>query len=189
MLDEILEMILEDALERMDKTIADFRGKLQGIRAGRATPMMLQDVKVNAYGKMMPLNHLASVTAPQPDLIIVQPWDRATFRSVERAIMSSDLGLNPSNDGALIRVPVPPLTEERRRALVRSARRLGEEAKIAIRNIRRHAKDDVKATQEEEKLSEDMRYLAEGRLQDETNSFVRKIDDILRVKEHAIMEI
>ncbi len=189
MLDEMLELILDDARERMDKTIADLKAKLQGIRTGRASPLMLQDVKVRAYDRQMPLNHLASVTAPQPDLLVVQPWDRTTLRLVEKAIMAYNLGLNPSNDGVLIRVPVPPLTEERRRDLVRNARRLGEGAKIAIRNIRRHAKDDVKSTQEEEKLSEDMRYLAEDRLQDETNRFVGKVDDILRMKEQAIMEI
>ena len=189
MLDEMLELILEDARDRMDRTIRDLKAKLQGIRAGRASPLMLADVKVHAYDRVMPLSHLASVTAPQADLLVVQPWDRATLRLVEKAILSCNLGLNPSNDGALIRVPVPPLTEERRRELVKSARRLGEEAKIAIRNIRRHARDDVKSTQEEEKLSEDMRYKADDRLQDETNSYVKKIDGVLRLKEDAIMAI
>ena len=189
MLDEMLELILEDARERMDKSIADLEAKLQSIRAGRASPLMLHDVKVRAYGRVMPLSHLASVTAPQPDLIVVQPWDRATMIPVRKAIMTSNLGLNPSSDGALIRVPVPPLTEERRRDLVKRARRLGEEAKVAIRNIRRNARDDVRTTQEEEKLSEDMRYRADDRLQEETNSYVKKIDGILRRKESAIMEI
>jgi len=189
MLDEMLELILEDARERMAKTLADLQFKLRSIRTGRASPVMLHDVRVQAYGRVMPLNHMASVTAPQPDLLLVQPWDRSTLRLVEKALMESKLGLNPSNDGTFIRVPVPPLTEERRRSLVKSARRLGEEAKIAVRNIRRNAKDDAKATQEEEKLSEDMRYLAEARLQRDTNTHVEKIDDILRLKEQAIMEI
>ena len=189
MLDEMLELILEDARERMAKSITDLTAKLQAIRAGRASPLMLHDVKVRVYDRIMPLIHLASMTAPQADLIIVQPWDRATMQSVEKAILTCNLGLNPSNDGTLIRVPVPPLTEERRRSLVKSARRLGEEAKIAIRNIRRHARDDIKTTQEEEKLSEDMRYLADERLQEDTNRYISKVDRTLSVKEEAIMEI
>ncbi len=189
MLDEMLELILEDAKERMGKSIRGFKVKLQGIRAGRASAVMLHDVRVRVYGRVMPLLHLATVTAPQPDLIVVQPWDNNTLRDVERAIRSCNLGLNPSNDGVLVRVPVPPLTEERRRQLVRSTRRLGEEAKIAVRNIRRHARDDLRSAQEEEKLSEDMRYRAEDRLQEETNTFVKKVDLILKQKEAAIMEI
>ena len=189
MLDEMLELILEDAGERMSKTLDDLKGKLQAIRAGRASPLMLHDVKVKAYDRLMSLNQLASITAPQPDLIVVQPWDRTTLSDVERGILTSNLGLNPSNDGTLIRVPVPPLTEERRRELVKSARRLGEEAKVSLRNIRRHARNDIKATQEEEKLSEDMRYMADDRLQEDTNDYVSKVGRILEHKEAAIMEI
>ena len=189
MLDEMLELILEDARDHMEKTMGVLGSKLGGIRAGRATPRMLQDVTVEVYERRMPLQHLATVTAPQPDLLVVQPWDRASLPHVERAIMASNLGLNPSNDGMLIRVPVPPLTEERRRDLVKTARQLGERAKVAIRNIRRSAKDEVKATQEEEKLSEDMRYLAEGQLQKDTDAFVKRVDDFLQRKEAAIMEI
>ena len=189
MLDELLELILEDAQERMEKSLKDLQKKLRSLRAGRASPVMLHDVRVRAYGRTMLLNHLASVTAPQPDLIVVQPWDASTMSMVEKALRESSLGLNPSNDGTIIRVPIPPLTEERRKSLVKQARRLGEESKISIRNIRRHAKDDAKETQMEEKLSEDMRYLAESRLQEQTNAFVNKVDDILSIKERAIMEI
>ena len=138
---------------------------------------------------MSPLNQVATVTAPQPDLIVVSPWDRSTLNLVERAIRSSNLGLNPSNDGTFIRVPVPPLSEERRRELCKSARRLGEEAKIAVRNIRRHAKDEIRSTQEGEKLSEDMRYHAEELLQQGTDKYIKSIGEMLRKKETEIMAI
>ena len=189
MLDELMDMVLEDAHDHMDKTLKHLRAELNAIRAGRASPTMLQNVRVPYYGSNTPLQQLATVSAPQPDLIVVTPWDSSALKAVEKAIQSSSLGLNPSNDGALIRVPVPPLSEERRRDLVKSARRQGEEAKVAIRNIRRNAKVDIKRTQEEENLSKDMRFLAEDRLQKETDSYVGKIDDILSRKEAEIMEV
>lgn len=189
MLDELLELILEDAREHMEKSLKHLRQELSAIRAGRATPAMLQNVRVPYYGSVSPLNQVATVTAPQPDLIVVSPWDKSSLNAVERAIRTSNLGLNPTNDGALIRVPVPPLSEERRRSLCKSARRLGEEAKIAIRNIRRHAKDEIRSTQEGEKLPEDMRYHAEELLQQATNKYVESTDEMLRRKEADIMEI
>ena len=189
MLDELIELILEDAREHMEKTLAHLKAELNAIRAGRASPTMLQNVRVDYYGTHTPLNQMASVSAPQPDLIVVTPWDSSALQAVEKAIIAENLGLNPSNDGAIIRVPVPPLSEERRRDLVKSARKHGEDAKIAIRNIRRHAKDDIKSTQEEEHLSEDMRYLAEDKLQEDTNTYVGKIDKILERKEEEIMEV
>ncbi|MFQ5570105.1 MAG: ribosome recycling factor [Rhodothermales bacterium] len=189
MLDENLELILEDAKEHMDKTMGHLRDELNAIRAGRATPTMLQNVRVDYYGTRTPLNQMASISAPQPDLLVVQPWDGSALRAIEKAILSENLGLNPSNDGQLIRVPVPALSEERRRNLVKTARGRGEEAKIAIRNIRRHAKDHIKSTQEEEGLSEDMRYLGEEKLQDLTNRYVEKIGHILERKEEDIMEV
>ena len=189
MLDELLELILEDARDHMNKTVAHFNLELSAIRAGRASPAMLKNVRVNYYGSLTPLNQMATVSAPQPDLVMVTPWDGSALKSVERAIMAGNLGLNPSNDGIVIRIPIPPLSEERRRSLVKSARRLTEEAKVAVRNIRRNAKDEVKSTQMLEKLPEDMRYLAEGRLQEATNAFVKKIGSILARKEAEIMEI
>ena len=189
MLDELIELILEDAREHMDKTLTHLKSELNAIRAGRASPTMLQNVRVAYYGSSTPLNQMASISAPQPDLIVVTPWDGSALQAVEKAIIAENLGLNPSNDGAIIRVPVPPLSEERRRDLVKSARKHGEDAKIAIRNIRRHAKDNIKSTQEEEHLSEDMRYQAEDLLQKDTNTYVGKIDKILERKEEEIMEV
>jgi len=152
MIHEDLQLILEDASEHMDKTIEHLRHELMSIRAGRATPSMLENVRVDYYGSTTPLNQMASINAPQPDLLIVQPWDATALADIEKAIMSANLGLNPSNDGAMIRLPVPPLSEERRRDLVKAARTRGEEAKVSIRNVRRHAKDHLKSTQADENL-------------------------------------
>lgn len=189
MLDEEIELLLEDARDHMDKTVGFLQSELNAIRAGRASPTMLQNIRVEYYGTQTPLNQMASVSAPQPDLLVVQPWDRSALQSIEKAILTENLGLNPSNDGQIIRVPVPPLSEERRKNLVKTARGRGEEAKIAVRNIRRHVKDEIKATQERESLSEDMRYLAEDRLQEMTNEFIEKIDHVLDRKEEEIMEV
>ncbi len=189
MLDELLEMILDDAREHMDKTMEFLRSELNTIRAGRATPSMLQNVRVDYYGAQTPLNQMASVGAPQPDLLVVQPWDRSSLAAIEKAIIAENLGLNPANDGTIIRVPVPALSEERRRDLVKTARARGEDAKIAVRNIRRNAKDEIKKTQEEESLSEDMRYRAEDRLQTLTDEHIALIDNVLARKEEDIMEV
>ena len=189
MLDELLELLLMDADEHMEKSLAHLRKEFSTIRAGRAAPAMLQTVRVNYYGSRSPINQMATVSAPQPDLLVISPWDKSAMPAIEKAIQSANLGLNPSNDGVLIRVPVPPLSGDRRKNLCKRARRLGEDAKVAIRNIRRHAKDEIKSTQESEKLSEDMRYHAEDQLQKTTDRFVDKIDTLLRRKEAEIMEI
>lgn len=189
MLDEEFVLILDDAKDHMDKSLDHLRVELNTIRAGRASASMLDTVRVDYYGSSTPLNQMASISAPQPDLIVVQPWDRSVLGDVERAIISENLGLNPSNDGTMIRIPVPALNEERRRDLVKSARAKGEEAKISIRNVRRHAKDQIKKVQEEEHLSEDRRYQAEDELQSLTDKYVEKVDAILDRKEAEIMEV
>lgn len=187
--DETLQLVLEDAEEHMHKTLEHLRSELNTIRAGRATPAMLESVRVEFYGSVMPLNQMASVSAPQADLLVVQPWDKTATSAIEKAIMSANLGMNPSNDGNLIRIPVPPPSEERRVELVKGARVRGEDAKIAIRNIRRTAKDQIKSTQQEEHLSEDLRYAAEEALQQLTDRFVGKVDAVLDHKESEIMEV
>ncbi|HEX7071291.1 MAG TPA: ribosome recycling factor, partial [Rhodothermales bacterium] len=141
--DESLQLLLDDAEEHMKKTLEHLRTELNTIRAGRATPAMLETVRVEFYGSVMPLNQLASISAPQPDLLVVQAWDRSATGAIEKAIIAANLGMNPSNDGTLIRIPVPPPSEERRRELVKGAKTRGEEAKVAIRNIRRTTKDDI----------------------------------------------
>jgi ribosome recycling factor len=132
---------------------------------------------------------MASINAPQADLLVIQPWDRSALNDIEKAIMAANIGLNPSNDGLVIRIPVPPLSEERRRDLAKTARHRGEEAKIAIRNIRRHAKDEIKKTQKEEHLPEDMRFEGEERLQELTDQYIEKVEKLLQNKEAEIMEV
>lgn len=189
MIDPNLQLILDDAEEHMQKSLEWLRSELSTLRAGRATPAMVENVRVDYYGSQTPLNQMASVSAPQADLLVVQPWDRSALSAVERSIISANLGLNPSNDGTIIRIPVPPPSEERRKDLAKSARSRGEEAKIAVRNVRRTAKDSIKSTQQEESLSEDMRFEAEESLQQLTDRYIAKIDDLLERKEAEIMEV
>lgn len=187
--DEHLQLILVDAEEHMQKTLEHLRTELNTIRAGRATPSMLETVRVDFYGSVMPLIQMASVSAPQPDLLLVQPWDRSATGAIEKAIMSANLGMNPSNDGNLIRIPVPPPSGERRVELVKGARTRGEDAKVAVRNIRRTAKEQIKSLQQEENLSEDLRFAAEEELQRLTDAYVAKVDAALDHKESEIMEV
>lgn len=189
MLAEEIELLVEDAREHMNKTLQHLQFELGHIRAGRANPAMVEDVKAEVYGSHMPLNQLATISAPQADLIIVQPWDKTTLNAIEKAIMAANLGLNPSNDGNLIRLPVPPLSEERRIELVKGAKVRSEDARIAIRNIRRSVKDEIKKVQTEEKLSEDMRYEGEEVLQELTDKCMTLIDEMLSKKEEDIMSV
>jgi ribosome recycling factor len=189
MIDDSLQLILDDAEEHMEKSLEWLRSELNTLRTGRATPAMIENVRIEYYGSQSPLNQVASINAPQPDLLVVQPWDRSALQAIEKGIISANLGLNPSNDGSLIRIPVPPPSEERRRDLVKSAKARGEEAKVAIRNVRRTAKDSIKTTQEDEGLSEDMRFEAEDALQKLTDSFVGRVDSYLDRKEVEIMEV
>lgn len=189
MISESLQLILEDASEHMDASIEHLLGELKTIRAGRATPAMLENIRVDYYGSITPLNQMASISSPQSDLLVVQPWDRSALGEVEKAIQSANLGLNPSNDGSLIRLPVPPLSQERRVELAKAARIRGEDAKIAIRNVRRNSKEEIKKAQADENLPEDMQYEAEEQLQQLTDKHITKIDKLLDHKEAEIMEV
>ncbi|HET6566377.1 MAG TPA: ribosome recycling factor [Rhodothermales bacterium] len=189
MLDEEVQFLLDEADEHMHKTLEHLRTELGTIRAGRASPAMLETVRVDYYGSQMPLNQVASASAPQPDLLVVQPWDKSALAAIEKGIKAANLGVNPSNDGNLIRIPVPPPSEERRKELAKTARHRGEEAKVAIRNTRRHIKDQIKVTQQENSLSEDVRFAAEEQLQKLTDDYIARIDHILEKKEAEIMEV
>lgn len=189
MVDDNIQLLLDEAEDHMNKTLDHLRHELNAIRAGRAAPAMVEGVRVDYYGTSTPLNQMASVSAPQHDLIVIQPWDRSAVNDIEKAIRAANLGLNPSNDGTIIRIPVPPLSEERRRDLVKAARQRGEDAKIGIRNVRRNVKDEIKRVQETEKLSEDLRFEGEELLQKLTDSFIEKIDHLLERKEAEIMEV
>jgi ribosome recycling factor len=187
--DDPIQDVLDEASLRMDETLDYYRSELATIRAGRASPAMLQNVKVNYYGSHTPLNQIASVNAPQADLLVVQPFDRSVIDDIERAIMEANLGLNPSNDGSQIRIPIPPLSEERRKDLVKTARERAEETKISIRNIRRDVKDQIKKVTQAENLSEDVRYGAEEELQELTDEKVQRVDDLLERKKEEIMTV
>lgn len=189
MIDPQLQEILDDAEMHMDKSLDHLVADLATIRAGRANPAMLDNVRVDAYGSSMPLNQVASVSAPQPDLITIQPWDKGQIGAIERGITNAHLGLNPTNNGNSILISIPPLTEERRRDLFKGARAKGEEAKIAVRNGRRNAKDAIKKAAAAASLSEDTEFEAEGALQTLTDRYIARIDATLEAKEKDIMTI
>ena len=182
-------MILDETEEKMEKALSHLLHELGSIRAGRANPVMLENIKVDYYGNLTPLNQMSSVSAPQADLLLVQPWDASAISEIERAIISANLGVTPSNDGTLIRIPVPPLSEERRKELAKSARTRGEDARVAVRNIRRSAKDEIKSIQQSENLPEDMRYEGEEVLQKMTDRFVEEVEKLLDKKEKDIMAV
>lgn len=181
--------ILEDAQSRMKKTIEHLTGDFAALRAGRANPAMLDKIMVDYYGEPTPLNQLANINVPEARLLVIQPWDKSSITSIEKAIMKSDLGINPTNDGNVIRIAIPPLTEERRKDLVKVVKKRAEEARVAIRNIRREANDLTKATEKEKVISEDEAKKALDDIQKITDNCIKDIDKILQVKEKDIMEV
>jgi ribosome recycling factor len=185
----MIEKVLGETGERMDKSLSAFKRELAGIRTGRATTTLLDSVKVEAYGQTMPLNQVASVSVPESRLILVQPWDRTIVSDVERALHKSDLGLVPNTDGNVIRLVIPPLTEERRHDLVKIVRKQAEEARVSVRNIRRDANDDLKKAQKDGTISEDDSHKAMDEVQELTDKYVEHIDKALKAKEDEIMEV
>jgi ribosome recycling factor len=185
----MIKEVLGDTEERMKKSLTAFRRELAGIRTGKATTTLLDAVKVECYGQMMPLNQVASVSVPESRLILIQPWDRTIISDVEKAIHKSDLGLVPNTDGNVIRLPIPPLTEERRRDLVKIVRKHAEEARVSVRNIRRDANEVLKKGQKDGKVSEDDAHKAMDDVQELTDKYVGEIDQSLKVKEDEIMEV
>ena len=181
--------IIKKSGEKMQKTIAKLQSDLATMKAGRANPTMLDRVQVEYYGSLCPINQVANVSAPEPRVLMITPWEKTVLKDIERAILKSDLGLNPSNDGNVIRLVVPELTEETRKALVKNVKKTGEDAKVAIRSIRRDANDKLKALKKELDISEDELKKAEDDVQKETDSFVKKIDEIIAAKEKEIMSI
>ncbi len=181
--------ILNEAQTRMDKSLDSLRQELVKIRTGKATTALLDTVRVDYYGSHTDLNKIANVSVMDPHTLSVQPWDKGALGAIEKAIRSADLGLNPSNDGNLIRVPIPPLNEERRRELVKLVKRFGEESKVAVRNIRRDANDRLKKSEKDEHLSEDERKQGEKKIQDMTDDHIKKVDTILSDKEKEIMAV
>jgi ribosome recycling factor len=187
--DDPIQDVLDEADERMRESVQYMRSELNAIRAGRASPKMLETVKVEYYGSHVPINQVASISAPQPDLLVVQPFDRDSLQDIEKGIMKADLGLNPNNDGEKIRVPVPPLSEERRKELAKSVRERTEETKISIRNIRRDVKNRIEEVVEEHNLSEDVLYGAEEDLQEITDKHTEQVDELQQRKEDQLMQV
>lgn len=181
--------ILKDTEKRMQAAIEALRRDLGSVRAGRATPALLDQVRVEAYGSTMPLDQVAGITAPEPRLLVVQPWDQSIMGDIERAILKSDIGLNPNNDGKVIRLAVPQLTEERRTELARQVRKMGEDSRISVRNLRRAANDSIRNAEKDGQLSEDEARRQLDQVQKLTDQYVEEIDNILAEKEKDIMEV
>jgi ribosome recycling factor len=173
----------------MEKAVEDFRKAMAATRTGRASVHMLDSVSVDYYGSQMPLNQIASVHAPEPQLITVQPFDPTALAGIEKAIRTSDLGLNPMNDGKIIRVPIPPLTEERRRDMVKHLHKVLEEHRTAIRNIRRDGNEAIKKAMKDKKITEDEEKRAMDEIQKLTDDEIKKMEDMSKAKEKEVMEI
>lgn len=175
--------------ERMEKSIGAFKEKLSEIRAGRANPAILNKVKIDYYGTPTPINQVAGVSVPEARLIVIQPWDVSILKDIEKAILASDIGLNPNNDGKVIRLAFPELTEERRKELAKEIRKIAEEAKVSIRAIRRDGIDEAKAKQKNSEITEDELKSAETEIQKITDKYIDEIDKILADKEKEIMSV
>jgi ribosome recycling factor len=185
----MLEQVKKQAQQKMEKAIQVLKEDLKAIRAGRANPALLEKVTVEYYGSEMTINQVATISTPDPRTLMIQPWDKSVLNEIERAIMKSDLNLTPSNDGNVIRISLPPLTEERRQELVKLARKTGEEAKVAIRNVRRDANDEVKKLEKNGEVSEDAARRMQDEIQKLTDKFIKEVDKIVDNKEKEILEI
>jgi ribosome recycling factor len=184
-----IETAAKDATHKMEQAVAHLKDDLAGIRTGRAAPAVINRVTVEYYGTPVPLNQLAGVSVPEPRLLQIQPFDKSAISSIERAIMQSDLGITPSNDGNLIRLAFPPLTEERRKELVKQVHHRAEEARVAVRNVRRHAKEEMEKLEHGGAISQDDLIRAEKELQKLTDRFVTEVDEIQGHKEQELMEV
>ena len=182
-------MELKDLEERMQKSISVFEQNLSEIRAGRANPAILNKISIEYYGVQTPINQVAGISVPEARTIVIQPWDASALKNIEKAILASDIGLNPNNDGKVIRLTFPELTEERRKDLVKDIKKIAEEARVSIRAIRRDGMDDAKNRQKTSEISEDEKADLEDKIQKLTDKYVAEIDKILENKEKDIMSI
>jgi len=180
---------LQQASQKMDRAIEALRREFGGVRTGKASPQLLDSVRVDAYGSHVPLNQVATVSAPEPRLLIIQPWDRAMMTPIEKALQTSDLGLNPANDGKIIRVPIPPLTEQRRKEYVKILHKFAEEARVAIRQVRKDANDDIKKRQKDSGMSEDDARREQDETQKLTDRYIHQVEELLKHKEAEVMEV
>lgn len=183
------EQPLHNIEQKMHKSVEALQKELASIRTGRASPGLIEHLKVEYAGSTLPLNQLAGISVPGPNLLVIQPWDRGGIMNIEKAILTSDLGLNPTNDGRVIRVSIPPLTEERRQELIKVVRRRVEEGKVAIRNLRREVMDELKAQEKNKEISQDEHKRAQDQLQKVTDSFITEIERVGQDKEKEVMEV
>lgn len=184
----MLDDLYKSLKTKMEKSVAKLEKELAGIRTGRASAALLEDIRVTYYGTPTPLKQIATISVPEARLITIQPWDKSIIKDIEKAITRSDLGLSPSSDGNVIRISFPPLTEERRKELVKVVKKIGEECKIAIRNIRREGNEEVKEMEKEKLISEDEGKRALKEVQKITDDYIKKVDEILSIKEKEILE-
>jgi ribosome recycling factor len=185
----MLNEIQSDTESRMKKTIEAIKGDLSGIRSGKATPALLDSVKADVYGQMTPLNQLGSISVPDPKNLLVQPWDKSIIGAVVKAIQSAELGLNPQAESNLIRIPIPPLSEERRGDLVKLCKKMAEDGRVAIRNIRRDANDKLKKAEKDKNISEDQMHDGIDNIQKVTDKFIKEVDVLVAIKEKDIMSV
>ncbi|HTP66524.1 MAG TPA: ribosome recycling factor [Geobacteraceae bacterium] len=181
--------VIKDMKAHMEKTVESLRREYQKIRTGRANIALLDDIRIDYYGTPSPLSQVATLAVPEPRTITLQPWETKMISVIEKAIMNANLGLTPTNDGKLIRLNLPALTEERRKEIVKQLKKMAEESKVAARNIRRDANEELKKLEKNKQISEDDLKRAEKEVQDVTNSYVAKIDDVLAHKEKEVMEV
>ena len=185
----MIDQIFNQTDSKMKKAIESFRHDLNKIRTGKASTAILDGIKVNYYGSTVPLNQAASVSIPEARLITIQPWDKTMISEIEKTIQKSDLGLTPMSDGHIIRLPIPPLTEERRLELVKQTKRIGEDIKVSIRNSRRDANEEMKTAEKDSNISEDDSHRGQKNIQELTDEFIKTVDEILKNKEKEILEI
>ncbi len=180
---------VKETRSRMDKALEAMRREFATVRTGKASPALLEHVKIDAYETQMPLEQLATISAPEPRLLVVQPWDKSLMGPIEKSIRSADLGLNPSNDGTVIHVPIPPLNEERRQELVKVLHKMAEEGRVSLRTARRAANDDIKAKMKDGDVSEDQGHRLLEEVQKLTDQYVEQIDALLKAKEAEVLEV
>ena len=185
----MIEDVLKDAVRRMDKSVENARHEFTTVRTGRASAGLLDRVQVNAYGTKMPVNQLATIGVPEPRMLTITPFDKSTIKEIERGILESDLGLTPANDGQLIRLPIPQLTEERRKQLAKTVHKFAEDARVAIRNVRREANDKLKGLAKDKKVSQDEERRGHDVIQKSTDRFIGKVDDLAKKKEGEVLAI
>jgi ribosome recycling factor len=183
------EQVLKPTEERMEKAVQALKRDLTTVRTGRALPSMLDKVMVEYYGTQMPVNQVANVSTPDPRTLVISPWEKSMLSEIEKAIQKSDLGLNPSNDGSVIRLVIPPLTEQRRQELVKVVKKMAEDARVAVRNIRRDANDDLKKAEKAGELSEDEVRRTLDKIQNLTDKYIAEIDKVSAAKEKDILEV